>query len=255
MSVDVIIPAYNAQATIERCIQSVLSQDHGDLRIHVFDDASSDETPAILTRLQRDHPNIHVTRVTQNVGAGVARNTLLNSQNLGSEYIAFLDADDQWLPGKIGKQIALMKQTGHPMSHSAMRVILDDGARIVSAKRLVSYQDMKFRNWIPMSSAILRADLVKSKSMPPLRKRQDYAYWLTLFRENGHSSVGLEEPATIYDGTVRGISTNKFENVIWNYRALRAGTGANPLSCSAYLACNIGWYIRERLFAAQAKVK
>jgi glycosyltransferase involved in cell wall biosynthesis len=97
-SVSVIIPAYNAAQHLPEAIESVLQQSAGVLEIIVADDGSADGTrdvaaayPVRLLALARG-------------GVSVARNAAVDAAN--GEWLAFLDADDIWLPGKIGVQLA-----------------------------------------------------------------------------------------------------------------------------------------------------
>jgi glycosyltransferase involved in cell wall biosynthesis len=93
--VSIIIPAYNAAAVIGVAIASVQQQTLQDWELWVVDDGSGDETAAIVQQLQRQDPRIHLLRQL-NQGVSVARNQGVNQSQ--SPYIAFLDADDQWLP-------------------------------------------------------------------------------------------------------------------------------------------------------------
>jgi glycosyltransferase involved in cell wall biosynthesis len=98
ISVTAVIPAYNAERFISDAIQSVLAQTHEVTEVIVVDDGSSDETSRIAARFPR-------TRVIRqsNGGAGAARNTGIKAAS--SEWVAFLDSDDTWLPRKTELQL------------------------------------------------------------------------------------------------------------------------------------------------------
>ena len=93
MLLSFIIPAYNAQSHIERCINSILNQnlDHADYEIIVVDDGSTDQTASIVSGLVKRFPNI-VLLCKSNNGPGAARNTGLRIAQ--GQYILFIDADD-----------------------------------------------------------------------------------------------------------------------------------------------------------------
>ena len=94
--ISVIIPAYNAEATIARACSSVFSQSYPSVELLVVDDGSRDQTGAILQQLWEEHPNLLV--VSQpNGGVSRARNAGLDAAR--GEYIMFLDADDELEPG------------------------------------------------------------------------------------------------------------------------------------------------------------
>ena len=89
----VVIPAYNAEATICRALNSVVNQRFGDFEIIVVDDGSTDRTAERLTAY--NDPRLSV--ITQeNRGVSVARNRGVSEAN--APWIAFLDADDSWAP-------------------------------------------------------------------------------------------------------------------------------------------------------------
>lgn len=93
VALSVIIPAYNAERYIERCILSVLKQAEKDFRfeIIVVDDGSSDSTFEVVKRMAIDNPQIRIIR-QENRGVSVARNTGLDAAV--GEYVYFIDADD-----------------------------------------------------------------------------------------------------------------------------------------------------------------
>lgn len=105
LRVSVVIPAYNAAATIERAIESVLAQTRPVAEIIVVDNASTDATAAIVKKYSsvryeyQDQPGPAATR-----NCGILRAT--------GDWIAFLDADDEWLPAKQEYQTALLSR--HP---------------------------------------------------------------------------------------------------------------------------------------------
>jgi glycosyltransferase involved in cell wall biosynthesis len=106
--VTVLIPAFNAEHTIARALRSVLIQDYPALEIIVIDDASRDATPAIVEHFGDER--IRLLSLPQNRGVSGASNAGLAAAK--GEYVAFLDADDEWLPGKIRKQVAVI--SGRP---------------------------------------------------------------------------------------------------------------------------------------------
>jgi glycosyltransferase involved in cell wall biosynthesis len=110
MLVSVVIPAFNARATIADAIRSALEQGFdGEVEIIVYDDGSTDDTVGAVEREWSGDQRIHVVRATENGGASRARNRLLDAA-LG-EWIVFLDADDVFLPGKL--EICLRAAVSH----------------------------------------------------------------------------------------------------------------------------------------------
>jgi len=102
--VSVVIPTYNYGRFIAEAVESVRRQTHREVEIIVVDDGSTDDTQAVLASI-RDERLIVIR--TENRGISAARNTGLDRAT--GEYIAFLDADDRWLPEKLARQVAIME--------------------------------------------------------------------------------------------------------------------------------------------------
>lgn len=107
LKVSVIIPLYNKAPYVRRALDSVAAQTFADFEVIVVDDGSTDDGPAIA----RDYGDPRLRLIQQtNAGPGAARNAGI-AQAKG-ELIAFLDADDEWLPGFLAESIKLLEQFG-----------------------------------------------------------------------------------------------------------------------------------------------
>lgn len=100
--VSVIVPCYNSEQYIAKCIDSVLMQDYPNIEIIVVDDGSSDKSLEILKKIELNERKVKVF-AQSNSGACVARNKGLELSS--GQYIKFLDSDDNLLPGVIKKQV------------------------------------------------------------------------------------------------------------------------------------------------------
>lgn len=99
--VSIILPTYNRANLLPRAIESILSQDYQNFEIILVDDGSTDDTSNILSNL--NHNRIIPIRIDHNQGIGNARHTGVTQAN--GDFIAFLDSDDTWLPGKLSMQV------------------------------------------------------------------------------------------------------------------------------------------------------
>lgn len=128
-SVSVVIPAYNLARYLPQAIDGVLAQSRPAGEIIVVDDGSSDETPELLRSYGE---RIRVLR-QQNRGLSTARNA--GAAAARGDLLAFLDADDVWLPRKVEKQIARFEGDGEiGLAHCGVEEI--DGAGNVIGRRL-----------------------------------------------------------------------------------------------------------------------
>lgn len=101
--VSVVIPAFNAAWCVRKAVDSVLAQGYQDYELLVIDDGSTDDTAVELATYG------NAARVVRQANGGLssARNAGIRASR--GEFIAFLDADDWWLPGKLARQVALMQ--------------------------------------------------------------------------------------------------------------------------------------------------
>ena len=193
--VSVIIPAYNCADYIVESIESALAQDYPNKEIIVVDDGSTDDTVATLSAFDG---KITVIR-QENAGSAVARNTGIKASS--GEFIAFLDSDDLWFPGKLSLQVEYME--AHPdiglVYHDWMVWELDDNGTFapldiptLPADRLATdpdnsgwiYRRLFSESIIHTTAAMLRRELVDKAGVfdTELRKGQDYEYWFRISR-------------------------------------------------------------------------
>ncbi len=177
MKISAVIPAYNSAAFIAEAISSILKQNFPVYEIIVVDDGSSDDTSAVVQSMSG---NIHYYK-QENRGPAAARNQGIKMAS--GNWIAFLDADDQWTPGKIKKQLATLAR--YPELHliaGDMAEIDQDNVLVtpsVLAKHqlLTSYlQDqgrpitnalgkLVHKNFIPTGTVLVRRDTLLAVGM------------------------------------------------------------------------------------------
>lgn len=104
----VIIPVYNVEEYLERCVKSVLNQDFCNLEVILVDDGSPDNCPQICDKLAEIDKRITVIH-KPNGGLSTARN--VGIKNAKGEYISFLDSDDQWAEGKLKPLMEQLEKT------------------------------------------------------------------------------------------------------------------------------------------------
>lgn len=120
--VSVVMPAYNVDWCIGKAIDSVLAQTHPTVELIVVDDGSTDSTARVL---QNYGDRIRVLH-QPNSGQSSARNAGIRAAD--GKYIAFLDADDWWLPEKLQRQVELLENSPHlGFCSTAARVVGSNG--------------------------------------------------------------------------------------------------------------------------------
>lgn len=102
--VSTIIPVYNGSRYIARAIESILEQEHPNKEIVVVDDGSTDDTAAVVKQFRA--PVCYFYQ--ENAGIAATMNHGVRQAN--GDLLSFLDSDDYWLPGKIPKQLEVLRQ-------------------------------------------------------------------------------------------------------------------------------------------------
>lgn len=141
--VSVVIPAYNCDRYITTAIDSVLAQTYQNVEIIVVDDGSSDSTPTIL----RQYGN-RIRAVRQpNRGVAIARNHGISLAQ--GEWIAFLDADDAFLPNKLSTQLAFADIHSHlGIVHSGWRRVNSTGDVLTIVEPWHQVPELTLESWL-----------------------------------------------------------------------------------------------------------
>ena len=262
IKISVVIPTYNRENTIIACVQSVLSQSYPVSEIIIVDDHSTDGT---LNRLNGFNENtiIIILQTEKQSGAQFARNIGIKASK--SDWIAFLDSDDEWLSNKIEKQISVLKSIDYnPMTviHSNCYIKntnsgkkqlwqLDtiDGKNVY--KQLLSKSGILFPSILTSKKALTKINFL-DEDCP------SYHEWDTSIRLAKYCRfVHLQDPLFIYnihsntlsknsDSTVIGYQyiINKFEHEIRTQCGQEVFT--NHLLINSVMAINNSKYILGR---------
>ncbi len=190
--ISIITPAYNASRTIADAITSVQSQTFQDWEMIIVDDSSGDGTGAIVERFAADDRRIRLIRRAENNGSAAARNAGLKAAH--GRYIAFLDADDLWLPEKLVTQLAFMQDNIVAASYHAYRRITLNGkpGRLLRGPARVTFDTLLHRNSVETITVMLDRDMVGPVQFDTtLSRRDDLALWLNVTKA-GHDIVLLD---------------------------------------------------------------
>lgn len=183
--ISVVIPCHNRAHTIARAVRSVLAQTFPDFEVIVVDDQSADDSVQVVEAI--GDPRVRVLRNARNLGAGLARNA--GAQAARGAYIAFLDSDDWWQPGKLAAQRTALQAAQDPArafcSHPYF--VHDEGARRVWPKRgprpgeaLSDYMFAANGNFQTSTWFWSRALCLQFPFSPELRRHEDWDVLLRL---------------------------------------------------------------------------
>lgn len=234
--VSVIMPSYNTGKMIRESIDSILSQTYRNIELLISDDHSSDaETINILKEYAQKDSRVKVFFLEKNGGAGIARNNSI--QQATGRFIAFCDSDDRWLPEKLERQLAFMKEKECCLSFTSYFTCTYDGTingKVIVPKTLTLSQE-KRDNKIGCLTAIYDTSKYGKFYMPTIRKRQDWALFLTILRKC-QLAYALQEPLAIYRNVPGSISSNKLNLIKYNAKIYKVVFGYSNFQAYAYLA-------------------
>lgn len=241
--VSIVTPAYNVARHIQETIASVQAQTLVDWELIVVDDCSKDETVSVVRGFADRDPRIRLIEQEKNGGPAVARQRALDAAR--ARYIAFLDSDDIWLPGKLEDQLAFMRKTGAALTFTAFRRISEDGSstgRLVGVPRRLSYRGLLKNTAIATSTVIV--DRAKTGSFSMTRTYyDDYALWLSILR-SGHIAYGLRQDLMRYRVVSRSVSRNKGRSAYWVWRLYR---DVEKLSLLRAIWCLMNYAVRASI--------
>lgn len=224
--VSVIMPTYNAGKFLPASIDSILSQTYQNLELLISDDGSTDTlTLRTLKEYAEKDSRVKVTYLEGNGGPGVARNKSI--ERAQGRYIAFCDSDDRWFPEKLEKQIALMEDKGCALSCASYITCdaNDNETGIVIAPEIITFKMMKHDNKVGCLTAVYDTKRLGRKFyMPKLRKRQDWALFLSIL-QNNEPAYALTEPLAYYRQRQNSVSSNKFSLIKYNVKVYESVLG------------------------------
>ena len=225
--VSVIIPAYQAEDTIIRALDSVLAQTALPAEIIVIDDGSQDRTRGVVSAYAAKETACDIRLFEQkNLGAGAARNRGLVAS--AKTLVAFLDADDEWLPEKLARSLSVMETAAADLvSHDFLRAEGDSSAYISCAhnfsRRPDPFVDYFLRGYIATSTVVARRQLLVDAGGfdPSLRAGQDYELWLAAISRPDMRHHVFAEALTRYHVTPNSITSQVELRRRTSWRTLR----------------------------------
>ena len=243
--ISVVMPAYNAASTLVRSMASVLAQSHVEVELLVVDDRSRDATWELIRAAALADARVVPIRQPSNKGVAEARNAGIEAAT--GDFIAFLDSDDTWHPGKAARQLAHMQASGTLVCYAGYRRV-DERGRVLSLVRpppRTGYADMLRSNRIGNLTGMYDRRLGEAR----FRRigHEDYVFWLELVRRAGQA-LRLPEADPVADYLVRGdsLSGDKWKAARWQWRIYREIERLGRLRSGWYFAHYAGNAVLKR---------
>lgn len=233
--VSVITPAHNADRFLARLVACVRQQQNVSYEHIIVDDASTDRTSDCLQQLASNDPRIRLIHCPQNVGVVMARNLAIKAAR--GRFLAFLDADDVWLPEKLSCQTDFMLRTNAVISYTDYRFMSEDGrliGRRLCGPRSVGWHLHHMTRYLGCLTVIVdRAQCPDFSfgTISPEYRAEDFLAWSKLIRQHGYAyrcphdlaRYAVVENSRSSDGTRAARSVWRLYRDVEQLPALQAG--------------------------------
>lgn len=246
--VSIIVPMYHAAPYIANTIHCVEQQTWTNWELLLVDDCGGDDTLSVAAACKDASPfgsQIHIVQNERNIGAADSRNHGVSCAR--GRYIAFLDADDVWLPEKLERQLQFMAACEGGFTFTSYE-FGDENAqgtgKFVRVPSTLTFSKALSRTVIFTSTVLLDTQKIPKEliHMPDIGS-EDTALWWSLLK-TGITACGLDEVLTIYRRPRKSLSSNKLSAIRRMWTLLRQIGDCGRLRAFYHL---IGWAVRATL--------
>lgn len=219
--VSIITPAYKCKDTFADTFNSIISQTFSNWEWLIVEDNSNDGTFDFIKNLIKNDKRIKLYQTQKNSGAATARNVAI--QNAIGKYIAFIDADDLWLPNKLEKQLAFMQENSCLFSCTDYDLLYENGKRssYKLKKNRFTYRNLLTANAIGCLTVMYDSEKIGKVFMPlDCEKREDHGAWLDITKKN-IVAYKLPECLSIYRVSNSSVSASKIKMFKYQFQLYR----------------------------------
>lgn len=228
--ISIIVPVYNAERFIGETMRCVAAQTYPHWELLLVEDGSSDRTVYVIEEYIRknNESRIRLIRQPENLGAARARNRGL--REAAGRYIAYLDADDLWVPEKLEHELAFIQKKNAAFAFTGYEFVNENGretGKVVRVPETLNYRQALKNTTIFTTTVMFDTEKIdKALLEMPVIKSEDTALWWKVLRK-GYTAYGLDENLAKYRRAGKSLSSNKLEAMrrIWNLYRKAEGLG------------------------------
>jgi len=220
--VSVVIATYNMGQFLPLAVKSVLEQTYSNLEVNVVDDGSTDSTRIVMKEFLDDRRVKYHYQANQ--GQASAKNRGIRESK--GDYIAFLDADDMWMPKKLEKQLPLFDDAGLTGVVYSSGTLVNERGELLPTPKHVFYNGkitgrLLVENFVPFDSAVVRKECLETVGLfeESLPMGIDYDLWLRISTK--YEFDYLNEPTFYYRVWAGQISRNYVGRYEWGMRIMK----------------------------------
>ena len=234
--VSIVVPVYNIRKYITETMECVRQQTYTNWELLLVEDGSSDGTAEVIEAYLKENGDERIRLICQPVNMGAAKARNRGVEEAGGRYIAYLDADDLWLPEKLERELEFINRMGEAFVFTGYEFADEQGngtGKVVRVPAKLTYKEALKNTTIFTSTVMFDLDKIDKEMLKmPAIKSEDTALWWKILR-SGYEAYGLDENLVKYRRPGKSLSSNKLEAIrrIWNL--YRKAEGMNVVS-SAY---------------------
>lgn len=236
--VSIVVPVYNAERFIHDTIETVLNQTYTNWELLLVDDCSTDGSVKVIKTYITKDKRIKLLSNPSNAGTALTRNRGITAAK--GRFIAFLDADDQWLPAKLQKQISFMLQKDCAFSFTSYEYADENcvpSGKIAKVPSSMTYKQAMKNTTIFTSTVVFDMKKLSKDDIYMIDvKYEDSACWWSVLKKIG-TAYGIEEVLTYYRRSSGTYSSNKFNAMKMTWNLYRNVENMGKFK-SAYYFCN-----------------
>ena len=248
--ISIIVPVYNVEKYIVETMDCVRAQTYPHWELLLVEDGGSDASAAVIEQYvqQTGDERIRLIRQPYNMGAAKARNRGLAEAK--GRYIAYLDADDLWMPQKLEHELKFMQEKDAAFVFTGYEFADENGkgtGRVVRVPKTLTYQQALNNTTIFTTTVMFDTKKIdKGLLEMPIIKSEDTALWWKVLR-NGYVAYGLDENLVKYRRVENSLSSNKVEALrrIWNL--YRKAEGMSVFQSAWHFCCWVVTTMKRRV--------
>ena len=245
--VSVIIPYYKKRYFVKETIVSVINQSYDYLEILIIYDDTNLNDFEFLKEISKLDNRIKIINNDKRLGAGLSRNKGIEQSS--GKYIAFIDADDTWVPDKLKDQISFMKKNNYQISHTSY-FIIDEKKKIIGQRRardLLSINEVLKSCDIGLSTVIIEKNVIvkTNTKFPQLVTKEDFVFWLRLLKKN-YKFYAFDSNLTNWTDSKNSLSSNTIQKLFDGFKVYNYYMKFNMIKSIYYLICLSLNYLKKK---------
>ena len=230
--VSVIIPYFRKKSFIQKTLTSVLNQTFQDFEIIlIYDDEKKDDL-VYIKKILNHNPKVNIIDNNRNLGAGLSRN--IGIRKSSGSIIAFLDADDYWVPERLEKQIKFMMEKNYKFTFCNYKKKNGKEIKVFSKKSKVTYYDLLTDCEIGLSTVLLNKTEIVKDLFPPLKTKEDLTAWLKITKKKVYA-YNFPDYLVEWNYSKKSLSSNLFQKILDGFRVYNIYLKFNFLKSLYYL--------------------